>query len=217
MKKSLIFHLLLLTVSLTSTSCKSQSTGYDTLCPPKIFENKKSYLKQIPPDLCMSNEWEITSIYRGIDFNCDSIEDFAFRAWRTDKKDGDRIRFQMCQLDSTGRVVWEKIYYNVWPKYYKRYDIDYIITLPDSLQKNYFYSGSSPLRALEFDKDKLLLTVDGGVMEGIDLLYQFDSEIRDWRLIEVKSWVENIVGEKRYESLEFTPQTLSDFNYRDYL
>ena len=216
MKKSHFFYVTIF-VFLTITSCRSQSIVNDTLCPPKIFDNKKSYLKLIPSGLCMSAEWEITSIYLGIDFNKDEIEDFVFRAWKTNRQDGQNIRFQVCQLDSLGRVAWEKVYYNVLPKFYKRYDIEYIITLPDSLQNDYFYAGDSPLRSLKLEEDKLYITVDMGVMEGLDLLYQFDPDIKDWRLIGMKYWIENLVGEKKYEILDFNPQTLSEFDYRDYL
>lgn len=95
--------------------------------------------------------------------------------------------------------------------------MEYIIKLPDTLLNDYFYIGAYPLRSLNFERDTILISVGVGAYEGTDLTYKFDPKIKDWRLMEVKFWVENLVGEKRYESLEFKPQTLSDFNYRDYL
>lgn len=209
MKKVLFLLLMFLSVC----SCKGQSNNP---CFKDVLVDR--YKKILPQEICIPKGYIIDEIYDSTDINQDGLRDFIFSWRKTDINDGDTIFVSFYKHLSDGTYKYYKTLNNLFPVYFKDYNMSYKITDKALFDIWIKYNGMYPFLNLEITDRDIILKILCAAGEGYNLFYQFDNKIDNWILIKREKWME-LPEEIRIKEIAIPSGklTIDQFNYSDYM
>ena len=206
-----IYFILFLACSMIS-SCSSQKPP----CKLNVFENERYLKKQIPPTICLEEQWEVHRVFSKFDMDGDSYDDLAFISYPQNLKNGDSTRLDIIRLSEDKKELSRYTYYNVLPIYYKWYHYEYVVNLDKEVQAKYFYNGVVPIIRFKMDDNLISFRISVVEYEGFNLEYTFDEDSNSWKLRMLESWVKDTEGNSSTKKVDFQEQSLKDFDLLSY-
>lgn len=175
--------------------------------------------RKVPKDVCIPNGYNIREIFECGDLNLDGLNDYAFTYTKIKPKDGDTTFVSIYYATSDSTYVLKKVYSNLYPIIFMRYDLSY--TIKDSLLNEIQgkYSGNYPLNWIEFLDGKIKMSIIQAYNESLVLHFTYNKAKDDWLLTETEFNVEYDgqikTTKKQYQGEEQI--SINDFNYFDWL
>jgi hypothetical protein len=175
--------------------------------------------RKVPKDVCIPNGYNIREIFICEDVNIDGLDDYAFTYTKIKPEDGDTTFLCIYYATSDTTFVPKKIYTNLYPIIFIRYDLTYTVkdSLLNELQGK--YSGNFPLNWIKFIDGKIKLSITQAYNESLVLDFAYIKEKDDWLLTETEFNVEydEQVKTTKTEYKGDEQISITDFNYFDWL
>jgi len=209
------FYMLPILLVFISFSCRSQNQVDCNRAVRSDF-----YSKKIPQGICLKPGYEFSYLYDRVDVNGDGMKDFITQWRKQNIQDGDTLYLSIYEQVDSAEYELARTYDNLFPIYFERYDLSYVVedSLLNELQGA--YNGSDPLRQLKFEEIKITMHLKPGAVDHYFLHYRYDPEDKDWyldRRIYSEEDYEGNLHEVSNEYLWDERMSLAEFNYFDYL
>ena len=176
----------------------------------------KRIAKKVPANICIGEDEVIYQLFSGFDFNQDGRSDIAIKVGNEEKTNGDTtvlIIFEQ-QFDST--FVGFMSLNNVFPIYFEKYSLDYVIQNEKLLKIKNRYQETYPLERIEIDNEDIHIYMVADATAVFHLVYSYNTSDKDWLLSKLLVDDEETNDVTDYETFRIGT-SINDFNYFHYI
>ncbi|GAB4514889.1 MAG: hypothetical protein Tsb004_23400 [Allomuricauda sp.] len=173
-------------ISLLFLSCKCQSQ--EEKCNQRV--RFKSLEGEIPSSICIAKNHYIREIVSKKDINNDGLNDFVLSHSKINVIDGDSLFVSIYTQKSDSSYILKKTLGNLYPVFLDDYRKQFYIKNSSLNEIEVSYSGMYPFEKLEFLKNEILLKIEVGAAETMELHFVYRKEEDNWFM----EWAEYYAG-----------------------
>lgn len=154
------------------------SYAQDSICNRSVWI--KSWEKELPKEVCIPEGYIISHIFDLVDINDDGLIDFIFKWRKNNLQNGDTMYVTIYLQNQDGTYEHFRTFNNLYPIYFKSYDLDYVPKDTSLISIHKKYEGEYLFQELIFKKNLIILKIKHEAKEDLWIRYRYDKTKNDW-------------------------------------